>query len=409
MSQPTSSIAVRGRSALGDGQQEPSVATGRVEHPHRPAHGGRRGRRADRRPRSRPTRAGCTTRPASCGSVASGPPPENRLHVVPDRYLTFERDDWAALARRDAADARPTPTSSRCRASTTASTSTRSPPSTCRSAGLLNLYVSAVQDLQRVSSTFLGSIAPKVPYVIGVAGSVAVGKSTFARILQALLSRWPNHPQVDLVTTDGFLHPNAVLDERDLMDRKGFPESYDTRALLRVPASGQERSGGGVGARVRPCRLRRAPGSVGDGAASRHRDRRGPQRAAGQSRGRRVRQRLLRLLDLRRRRRERHRGVVRAALLRPARVGVPETPTATSRTSPSSPTSRPTRPPVTSGRRINGRNLRENIAPTRERASLIIRKATRPPGQRSARCANSDGVRSVRGRAGTVEVGVDVE
>jgi len=68
--------------------------------------------------------------------------------------------------------------------------------------------------------------------VIGVAGSVAVGKSTFARILQALLSRWPDHPQVDLITTDGFLHPNAVLAERGIMDRKGFPESYDTRSLL---------------------------------------------------------------------------------------------------------------------------------------------------------------------------------
>ena len=98
---------------------------------------------------------------------------------------------------------------------------------------LLNLYVSAWQDLARVSSTFLGTMAPRVPYVIGVAGSVAVGKSTFARILQALLARWPDHPQVDLVTTDGFLHPNAVLAERNLMDRKGFPESYDTRRLLR--------------------------------------------------------------------------------------------------------------------------------------------------------------------------------
>jgi type I pantothenate kinase len=108
---------------------------------------------------------------------------------------------------------------------------------------LLNLYVSATQDLQRVSSTFLGSMAPKVPYVIGVAGSVAVGKSTFARILQALLSRWPDHPQVDLLTTDGFLYPNAVLQERGIMDRKGFPESYDTRALLaflRAVKSGQE-------------------------------------------------------------------------------------------------------------------------------------------------------------------------
>jgi type I pantothenate kinase len=97
---------------------------------------------------------------------------------------------------------------------------------------LLNLYVSASQDLARVSSTFLGTIAPRVPYVIGVAGSVAVGKSTFARILQALLARWPDHPRVDLVTTDGFLHPNQVLLERGLMQRKGFPESYDTRRLL---------------------------------------------------------------------------------------------------------------------------------------------------------------------------------
>jgi type I pantothenate kinase len=97
---------------------------------------------------------------------------------------------------------------------------------------LLNLYVSAAQDLAKVSSTFLGTIAPRVPYVIGVAGSVAVGKSTFARILQALLARWPDHPQVDLVTTDGFLYPNRVLAERNLMHRKGFPESYDTRRLL---------------------------------------------------------------------------------------------------------------------------------------------------------------------------------
>ncbi len=97
---------------------------------------------------------------------------------------------------------------------------------------LLNLYVSAVQDLHRVSATFLGTISPKMPYVIGVAGSVAVGKSTFARILQALLARWPGHPRVELVTTDGFLYPNAVLEARGIMDRKGFPESYDAGALL---------------------------------------------------------------------------------------------------------------------------------------------------------------------------------
>ena len=83
-----------------------------------------------------------------------------------------------------------------------------------------------------MSSTFLGTITPRVPYVIGVAGSVAVGKSTFARILQALLARWPDHPNVGLVTTDGFLYPNKVLKARGLMERKGFPESYDTKRLL---------------------------------------------------------------------------------------------------------------------------------------------------------------------------------
>ncbi len=97
---------------------------------------------------------------------------------------------------------------------------------------LLNLFVAATQNLHKVSAAFLGTLAPKVPYVIGVAGSVAVGKSTFARILQALLARWPDHPKVDLVTTDGFLHPNRVLDERGMMNRKGFPESYDTRRLV---------------------------------------------------------------------------------------------------------------------------------------------------------------------------------
>ncbi len=97
---------------------------------------------------------------------------------------------------------------------------------------LLNLYVSATQNLHKVSATFLGAMAPKVPYVIGIAGSVAVGKSTFARILQALLARWPDHPRVDLITTDGFLFPNNVLHDRGIMNRKGFPESYDTKSLL---------------------------------------------------------------------------------------------------------------------------------------------------------------------------------
>jgi type I pantothenate kinase len=98
---------------------------------------------------------------------------------------------------------------------------------------LLNLYVGAAQGLHVVADLFLGKPATPMPYVIGIGGSVAVGKSTFARILQALLARWPNHPKVDLVTTDGFLYPNRVLEERGLMNRKGFPESFDLRRLLR--------------------------------------------------------------------------------------------------------------------------------------------------------------------------------
>ena len=101
---------------------------------------------------------------------------------------------------------------------------------------LLSLYVGAVQDLSRTTDIFLGTPPDKVPYLIGLAGSVAVGKSTSARVLQTLLSRWPNSPRVDLITTDGFLYPNAVLKERGLMARKGFPESYDQRALLECVA-----------------------------------------------------------------------------------------------------------------------------------------------------------------------------
>src|ERR1700737_3705315 len=98
---------------------------------------------------------------------------------------------------------------------------------------LLSLYVAATQRLFIVQQHFLGTAEAKVPYIIGVAGSVAVGKSTTARVLQALLSRWPNTPKVDLITTDGFLLPNAVLEREGLMQKKGFPESYDTATLLR--------------------------------------------------------------------------------------------------------------------------------------------------------------------------------
>jgi type I pantothenate kinase len=101
---------------------------------------------------------------------------------------------------------------------------------------LLNLYVAATQELYRAQARFLGDSTAKVPFVIGMAGSVAVGKSTAARVLRELLARWPNHPKVDLVTTDGFLYPNRVLKTRGLMNRKGFPESYDVRRLVQFVA-----------------------------------------------------------------------------------------------------------------------------------------------------------------------------
>src|SRR3712207_6376501 len=101
---------------------------------------------------------------------------------------------------------------------------------------LLTLHVTASQRLWAAQNRFLGDTTAKVPYVIAVAGSVAVGKSTTARLLQTLLAAAPGSPRVDLVTTDGFLWPNAVLEARGLMTRKGFPESYDRRALIRFLA-----------------------------------------------------------------------------------------------------------------------------------------------------------------------------
>jgi type I pantothenate kinase len=148
-----------------------------------------------------------------------------------DRYLTFERDDWADLRAATPLTLREHDLQS-LRGINVSIDLDEVAAVYLPLTRLLNLYVAATQNLHKVSAAFLGTLAPKVPYVIGVAGSVAVGKSTFARILQALLARWPDHPKVDLVTTDGFLHPNRVLAERGIMNRKGFPESYDTRRLI---------------------------------------------------------------------------------------------------------------------------------------------------------------------------------
>jgi type I pantothenate kinase len=147
-------------------------------------------------------------------------------------YRVFERDEWArlrestplTLAAQDLASLR----GLNDRLDLDEVTDVYLPLSR-----LLNLRVAATQELVRSTDTFLGRPLQRVPFIIGLGGSVAVGKSTTARVLQALLARWPDHPRVDLVTTDGFLRPNRVLSERGLMERKGFPESYDVRRLIR--------------------------------------------------------------------------------------------------------------------------------------------------------------------------------
>ncbi|GHE39873.1 pantothenate kinase [Streptosporangium violaceochromogenes] len=102
---------------------------------------------------------------------------------------------------------------------------------------LLNLHFTGARQRGAAVSTFLGAAPRPTPYILGIAGSVAVGKSTTARLLHTLLARWPEHPRVDLVTTDSFLYPNALLTTRGIMQRKGFPESYDRRALVRFVAA----------------------------------------------------------------------------------------------------------------------------------------------------------------------------
>ena len=151
------------------------------------------------------------------------------------RYLTFDRASWAKLR-----DSTPLTLSDddlrQLHGLNEAVSMTEVEQIYLPLSRLLSLYVRATQELHRASQTFLGDATAKVPFIIGLAGSVAVGKSTTARILQALLSRWPGHPRVDLVTTDGFLYPNAVLASRDIMSRKGFPESYDRARLVRFLA-----------------------------------------------------------------------------------------------------------------------------------------------------------------------------
>ena len=157
---------------------------------------------------------------------------EQRTEETVSPYATFSRAQWAAL-REDAPMTLTVEEVTRLRSLHDRLDMAEVEEIYLPLSRLLSMYVAAAQRLFVAQRRFLGTEDTKMPYVIGVAGSVAVGKSTTARVLQALLARWPNVPKVDLVTTDGFLFPNAVLEREGLMEKKGFPESYDLSALLR--------------------------------------------------------------------------------------------------------------------------------------------------------------------------------
>jgi type I pantothenate kinase len=161
--------------------------------------------------------------------------PAGGTHVLPSPYVELDRDAWARLRENQplsltAADV------ARVRGLGDRIDLVEVEEVYLPLSRLLNFYVGATAGLHRITSDFLGERPARTPFVIGVAGSVAVGKSTTARLLKELLSRWPGTPEVELVTTDGFLYPNAELERRNLLQRKGFPESYDRRALLRFVA-----------------------------------------------------------------------------------------------------------------------------------------------------------------------------
>src|ERR1700692_688986 len=157
---------------------------------------------------------------------------KQRIEETLSPYLTFSRAEWAAL-REDTPMTLTSEEVTRLRSLHDRLDIKEVEEIYLPLSRLLSLYVTATQRLFRAQERFLGTEDVKMPFIIGVAGSVAVGKSTTARVLQALLARWPNVPKVDLITTDGFLYPNSILEREGLMEKKGFPESYDLPALLR--------------------------------------------------------------------------------------------------------------------------------------------------------------------------------
>jgi type I pantothenate kinase len=159
-------------------------------------------------------------------------PPANDGATTQSRYVDFSREDWARLRSNTPLTLSDTDLAE-LRGLNDVLDMREVVDIYLPLSRLLSLYVQATRGLHQVTSRFLGSATVRVPFVIGLAGSVAVGKSTTSRILRALLAHWPDHPAVDLITTDGFLFPNAVLESRGLMKRKGFPESYDRARLVR--------------------------------------------------------------------------------------------------------------------------------------------------------------------------------
>ncbi|MFA9556381.1 type I pantothenate kinase [Evansella sp. AB-rgal1] len=155
----------------------------------------------------------------------------NQENITP--YITFNRDDWASL-RSSAPMTITEKDIAELKGLNDVLNLEEVSEIYLPLSRLLYLHARATKELYDSRNTFLRTQVKKVPYIIGIAGSVAVGKSTMARVLQTLISGWPNQPRVELLTTDGFLYPNRVLQEREIMNKKGFPESYDIASLLHV-------------------------------------------------------------------------------------------------------------------------------------------------------------------------------